>query len=386
VRRSADIETLLIVMPVSTQRGGGELMLEQFLRWKDDEIEVVVVFLQPGPMLQAAQDLGARVYFVDAGRLRQPQRLLSAIIKIARIAMRVNADLVLGWMTKGHLYSGPAAGLVGTPAVWYQLGTARSSSWLDRAAAAIPARGILTLSCASAEAQSRIRPTRRQELVYPGAELDDFNPDSLPCPAAARTQLGSAGEGPVVGMVGRLQRWKGFHVLIEAMPEVLARYPDATCVLVGGDHALEPEYPEVLRQQVSQLGITANVAFTGYQSDVPMWMQSMDVVVHASANEPFGIVVIEAMALGKPVVAGSDGGPKEIITTDVHGLLVDFGDRDGLARALLRLLDDPSLAKRVGEAARQRATDFSARKYAVNLTAALRRLIVPVEVASSTIR
>lgn len=362
-------------MPVGTQRGGGELMLEQFLRWKDDEIEVVVVFLQSGSMLQAAQNLGARVYCVDAGRLRQAQRFASAVIRIARIARRVNADLVVGWMTKGHLYGGPAAGLVGTPAVWYQLGNARSSSWLDRAVTAVPARGILTLSSASAEAQSDIRPARRQELVYPGAELDDFDPDSLPAPAAARAELGVPGKGPVVGMVGRLQRWKGFHVLIEAMPDVLAQYPDATCILVGGDHALEPEYPEVLRQRVHQLGITANVAFAGYQSDVPMWMQSMDIVVHASANEPFGLVVIEAMALGKPVVAGSQGGPKEIITDHVNGLLVDYEDHESLADAVLRYLDDPGLADQMGAAAQRRAADFSAKTYAESLIAALQRII-----------
>ena len=86
----------------------------------------------------------------------------------------------------------------------------------------------------------------------------------------------------------------------------------------------------------------------------------MDIIVHASDREPFGIVVIEAMALGKPVVAGAAGGPAEVITPGVDGLLAPFGDAPALAQALLRYLDDPALAARCAQGAALRARDFSA--------------------------
>jgi glycosyltransferase involved in cell wall biosynthesis len=97
-------------------------------------------------------------------------------------------------------------------------------------------------------------------------------------------------------------------------------------------------------------------------------------VVHASDGEPFGIVVIEAMALGKPVIAGSEGGPREILTDGVDGLLVAYGDADALAAAVRVYLDDPEFARVVGAAARRRAAEFSAARYADNVIAALHEL------------
>ena len=101
----------------------------------------------------------------------------------------------------------------------------------------------------------------------------------------------------------------------------------------------------------------------------------MDVVVHASDNEPFGIVVIEAMALGKPLVAGSRGGPSEVITDGLNGLLAPFGDAPALATAVLRYLDDPAFAAACGARARARAADFTEERYAANLVQAIRDLI-----------
>ena len=95
-----------------------------------------------------------------------------------------------------------------------------------------------------------------------------------------------------------MQRWKGIHVLIEAMPIILKAHPDAHCVVVGGRHALEPDYPEFVQAKIGDLGLEAQVTLVGLQHNVPEWMQAMDVIVHASDHEPFGIVVIEAMALG----------------------------------------------------------------------------------------
>jgi glycosyltransferase involved in cell wall biosynthesis len=93
-------------------------------------------------------------------------------------------------------------------------------------------------------------------------------------------------------------------------------------------------------------------------------MQAMDVFVHASDSEPFGIVIIEAMALGKPVVAGDKAGPQEIIHEGEDGLFAPYGDATALAKAIRRYLDDPAFAARVGAAAQKRAQDFSTERYA----------------------
>ena len=101
----------------------------------------------------------------------------------------------------------------------------------------------------------------------------------------------------------------------------------------------------------------------------------MDVFVHASDREPFGIVVVEAMALGKPVIAGADGRAGRSHHRRRDGLLAPYGDAESLARAILRYLDDHAFAARVGAAARTRAAVFDDRTYAANVIAALRESV-----------
>ncbi len=109
----------------------------------------------------------------------------------------------------------------------------------------------------------------------------------------------------------------------------------------------------------------------GAQTNVPLWMQAMDIFVHASDAEPFGIVIVEAMGLGKPVIAGSVGGPTDIITERVNGLLVDFEDHDGLASRILEVLDDQNLRQALAQGALTRAQDFSTAIFARRLVQAL---------------
>jgi glycosyltransferase involved in cell wall biosynthesis len=197
--------------------------------------------------------------------------------------------------------------------------------------------------------------------------LDRFNPSQLPSPLDSRRKLGLPLTGPLIGVVGRLQRWKGMHFLVEAMPAILRDHPDAHAVIVGGEHAFEPEYPGFLRDRIASLQLDGRVRLAGLQSNVPQWMQAMDVIVHASDNEPFGIVVIEAMALGKPVVAADTAGPKEIITPGLDGLLWQPGQVPSLVSAITRLLDEPAAASAMGAAAVRRSAQFGAQSFAANV-------------------
>lgn len=355
---------VLLVMPLGEQLGGGEMMLRQLLQHaRDGRVEWIVVFTRDGPMMDEARALGYETHLVPAGRMRQLGRRWFAIRAVARLARERKVSMIFGWMVASQVIAGPAAMLAGVPAAWYQVGLPEPD-WLDRLATLLPARGILVLSRDCAEAQSRVWPRRPLRLVYPGVSLERFDAARAETPGAARHALGLPPTGTLIGIVGRLQRWKGMHVLIDALPAVRARHPGARVVIVGGAHELEPDYPAVLSAQVTRLGLEGSVIVAGFQTDVPRWMQAMDVIVHASDREPFGIVVIEAMALGKPVVAGAAGGPAEVITPGVDGLLAPFGDAAALAQAVLQYLDDPALASRCADGAARRARDFSADRYA----------------------
>jgi glycosyltransferase involved in cell wall biosynthesis len=366
---------VLVVMPLATARGGAEMNFRQLLlHGRGHGVEWIVVFLRDGPMVEEVRLLGVDARVIAAGRFRNAGMRVRAIRRIARLAESLKVDLVLGWMVAGQLTAGAAAMLAGVPCVWFQAGTPRPD-WLDRASTLLPARGVIVVSRAAAAAQARVWPARRQWLVYPGASLDAFDSSRLPSPLAMRLKLGLAGTGPLIGMAGRLQRWKGMHLFISAMAQIRASHPEARAVIVGGAHETEPQYGAEHRAQAHALGLDDAVIFAGFQPNVAEWMQAMDVVVHASDREPFGIVVVEAMALGKPVVAGAAGGPAEIIADGETGLLTPYGDTGSLARAVARYLDDRAFAARVGAAARARAAVFDDRTFAANIIAALQESV-----------
>jgi glycosyltransferase involved in cell wall biosynthesis len=368
--------TILIVMPLAEQRGGAELLLRHLMH-EGDSLGVCwrVVFLQEGALVAQFRALGVPTTVVRAGSFRQGHRFIATVLRIAATARRERADLIFGWMTSAHLYGSLAALLCGIPSLWYQHGMPSASNRTDRAATMLPARGILTCSQSVAQAQRQLRPARPTRVVYPGVELTRFDPAMLPTLLEARRRLGLPTRGPLIGIVGRLQRWKGMHVLVQAMPAVLRSYPSALCVIVGGEHALEPGYPAYLNDQIAALGLGSRVILAGLQRSVPDWMQAMDIVVHASDREPFGMAIVEAMALGKPVIAGDAGGPTEIITSGVNGLLAPYGDADALAASILQYLNDPELARRMGAAARERALQFSTQSFARSFLSATRGLL-----------
>jgi glycosyltransferase involved in cell wall biosynthesis len=368
-----------IVMPLAEQRGGGEQTLIDLIQHgRNADIDWYVIFLEDGPMVDRIKTFGVAVAVFPSGRLREPHRFIQTITAIATFATQNQLDLLLGWMWKAHLYSGLASIRVGLPSVWYQQELPDDKNLLKRIVNFIPARGVITMTQAGKKAQENIYPHRHTCQVYPGVNIARFNPKILPTEAEARLAVDLPLDIPLIGIVGRLQRWKGIHTLIEAMPKILAQFPDAQCAIVGGKHDLEPDYLDFIKHKISELNLEDRTILAGFQHNVPLWMQAMDVIVHASDNEPFGLVVVEAMALGKPVVAGAAGGPTEIITPAVNGLLAPYGDAGALADAILRYLDDRKFARCMGAAAHIRGQEFTTQSYARNFMAAIHELLPEV--------
>ena len=369
---------VLILMPMATQRGGGELMLWQLLEHADSSmVEWVVVFFEKGPLVAEVEELGVTTYVVETGRLRQLHRFVRAVASIRDLIHKEDPDLVFSWSGKPHLYAAPAAAGTGVPTAWYQLGCpqGRHLSWMDRLVTLLPTSCVFVLSQFGEEGQQHLWPSRPTRLVYPSADRDRFDPTSMPSPRTTRAQLDLPLDGPLIGIVGRLQHWKGIHVFVEAMAQVHESHPEAYGVVVGGKHDLEPDYPEVVQRLIEKHRLEDRILTVGYQKDIPHWMQAMDIIVHASDHEPFGIVIIEALALGKPVIAGAEGGPAEIISHGHDGLLVPFGDAGQLADAIRHLLDDSVHADRIAEKGQLRAADFSHSRYATSFVSQIRALL-----------
>jgi len=143
---------------------------------------------------------------------------------------------------------------------------------------------------------------------------------------------------------------------VQAAGQIARQYPRCRFAIVGGaTFGLEPEYFDGLKRAAADLGVAERLVFTGFRTDVPRLMAACDVICHTSrVPEPFGLVVIEAMALGRPTIATRGGGPSEIIASPSQGTLVPPDDPGALARAVSELIEDPERRRRMGAAGRER--------------------------------
>lgn len=369
---------MLTILYVSAagERGGVEVALLNTLKCLDrSRFNPVVVLLEDGPFSREIRESGTTVHVVTAGRVRNLWQGFKAVAEIHRIMQRERASVVHTHNAKAHLYGGLAAARVGVPCVYHLHGVPRASLSRDGVVSLLSVLmpSLIAVACSAyveADFRRMWRSKRHLVVVHNGVE-----PKPQIKPGAAdlvRAEFGVPVDAPLILMVSRLQRWKGIHIFLDAAAHVARKHPDACFLVVGGTlFGLEEDYPLQLQQQVEHLRLGHAVRFTGFQSDVFPFYSASDIVVHSSIEpEPFGMVLLEAMACERPVVASDSGGPREIVRNGVTGLLVPPEDAERLAHAILSLLDDPDRRVRMGQAGAERVRHcFSAERMARELEA-----------------
>jgi glycosyltransferase involved in cell wall biosynthesis len=219
-----------------------------------------------------------------------------------------------------------------------------------------------------ARLEARTRGLRgRTRVVHPGIEPSAYEQGDA---AVLRKELGLQPGTLLVGMLARFDSWKGHLLFLEAAARIRRERQDVRFVAVGG--ALNAhQLPHVTRCQQavlerrSELGLEDAVALLGHRDDVKDVLAALDVFVCPSDHEPFGMVVLEALAAARPVVVADSGGPAEIVEDGRSGLVFRTGDADSLAAAVLRVLSDADLALALGGAGRLRVHEaFLRERYA----------------------
>jgi glycosyltransferase involved in cell wall biosynthesis len=218
-------------------------------------------------------------------------------------------------------------------------------------------------SCKSQLVRQRL-PVKRIRRVYNGLDVERM--DAMVRGADTTRllrELNPTGSRPLVGIVANIDRWKGQIVVLRAVKKLKATYPHIQCLIVGQTVRGAEPYELELKRFVSDQGLENNVVFTGFRKNTPEIMSLMDVLVHASIEpEPFSRVILEGMALSKPIVATDAGGCPEQIRHGETGLLVPTGDAEKMADAINWYVRDPNRAGAIGEAARRRLeSEFSIR-------------------------
>jgi glycosyltransferase involved in cell wall biosynthesis len=200
----------------------------------------------------------------------------------------------------------------------------------------------------------------RIDVVHNGIPLAEFSKEGNEQERAAlRRQFSIPGDHRIVGTVARLIEDKGHRYLLSAVPSILAAHPKTTVLLVG-DGELRAELVALCHE----LAIERRVIFAGTRTDIPDLLDIMDIFVYPTFREALGISVIEAMAMGKVIVATDDAAIPELITGGQEGLLVHPGDPQGIAAAVIDLLNNPERRKALGKAAKRKAAHFSTEQMA----------------------
>ena len=341
----------------ATPGGSNEVMLS-LIRHAPAGTESGVVFLKPGPVQARAAELAASTETIDAGRAREVWKAPGVVRALRRVIRERRPEVVFAHVTKAHLYASIAARREGVPYLWWQQERRSQKPVMHEVAGRLPAAAVVCSAEWTAAEQRRRWPRTPVHRIWLGIETDGAD--------LARPHTAGAGDELVLGIVGRLQRWKRVELALRAMPAVLAQEPRAR-LRVAGDAApgLDEDYPAALHAEAQALGIAHAVGFLGHVDQGSRLMGELDVLVHTAEDEPFGLVVVEAMLRGVPVVAPGSGGPAEIVRDGVDGLLVDVEDAPTLAQAIVALARDPGRRAQMGASGRERAlTEFTAERMA----------------------
>lgn len=332
--------------------GGAEISLLRLLERLQDRA-VTFLACPPGLLAQEAQRRGAQFIPVDIPPLKRLRRTpADEIHRLAEVVAQV--DVVHAYSVRAGWFVGPLCRCQGVPMVW-SVHDLFSSLWQRlwlrmvalRYACAVVAYSQVLGNQFGRGLRSRVH------LIPHGVDTNQFRPLSEDEIAHVRRRLNTPTDRVVVLHVGRLMPFKGQHLFLQMARHVIQRgYPPPVFWLAGDASMGDSRYALWLQQLSQPLGEA--VRWLGFQEDIAPIIGAADILVHCSMRpEPFGLVVIEAMACERVVISANRGAPAEIIESGRTGVLTPPNNKEMLTRAVMQLIADESSRQRMGKLARQ---------------------------------
>ena len=398
------INVLYVISTGNVMGGIGQTLLTLLRNFDRSKFHPVVTVPMKGTLRPSLEELEVKVYvhplnlFWPESKLnyyRFLRTLRSSIEDIVEIIDKEQIHLV---HTQGDftIHGGLAAKIAGVPNIWslhgpcscslnpffckFSFGNAFWGGLINELS-----NVVVAVSSGVKNSWNPYVPPEKIEVIYNGLELERFD---NPVPSngnSLKKDLKIPDKNLLVCSIGRMSknRAKGFEFYIEAAHKILREMGNVNFLLVGPEE-YKP-YADLIKQRVSDLGLTEYFHFLGPRSDIPRILNEVDLFVSSSITEGLSMVCIEAMACGKPVVATRCGGPADIIVDGETGFLVDIKDSEGLAAASLRLLKNEKLRTALGLKGKERVKElFDSTRYAKNFMSLYSRVHEQTPAASES--
>ena len=376
--------TRVLLFDHTATLGGGELALLALVRNLDRARYMPVVLLcAEGPLNTLLREAGVETHILPLTksvlhthkemltgssllRLKDGVRMLAYIRCLVRFIKFLNISLVHTNSLKADVIGGIAARMAGKPVLWH-IRDRIDTDYLPRPAVILfrwLCRTIPHYVVANSQATLetlRLGANKPHEVVYSGIEMQEYSACDVSVVQASPIATEELDSKPAkrrrIGLIGRISPWKGQHIFLTAAAQVRDCFPDVSFQIIGTPLHGEEAYEESLHALVSTLELQDCVEFLGFRRDIPALLAEMDILVHASTTgEPFGQVVVQGMAAGKPVIATNGGGIPEIVAHGETGLLVPMASVTALKEAMENLLSHPAEAKQMGQRGRKRVS------------------------------
>jgi glycosyltransferase involved in cell wall biosynthesis len=338
--------------------GGAEISLLNLVKRLNKELFVPhFACSKEGPFIDELRKIKISPDFVQFPGIRWPipVRIYTTIRNLIDIIKRKQIDLIHSNQPRSNLFGAIAAKIKNVPIVWHErcLESGRFDS--DNIFSFLPDKII----CNSDAVRNRFTKGKgvdtKIKTIINGVDLSEFDPESNG--SVIRKEFNIGEDELVIGTIGRIDPEKGYECFLESARIILQNVRNVRFLIVG-KACNNPSLEKSLYDMSVKKGVDKKTIFTGFRSDIPRLLASMDVVVLPSEIDACSRVLFESMAMQKPLVATDAGGTPEVVQDDITGFLVKPKDPSGMARCIIKLLQNKSLSEQYGKAGRKRVEEM----------------------------
>ncbi len=351
--------------------GGAEISLFTLIQNLDkSKFDISIILFEDGPFCEILKqtgyepiviktsyeilktkryELGFIPYFI----LKHLILSIPNVLKIKKIIRNENPNYIHTNTIKAHILGGIAGKISKKPIIWHFRDYIKSSFTkriIDFFALWLP--NLIITNSNFVASQFPIEMKNKIITIYNGFDFSSI--ENLKEPNLIKKELEININEKIVGIFSRIDPWKGHEFFIEFASKIIERFPNIKFIIAGNSTEKEKEYELKLKSKLEELGIKQFFLFIGFKQDVLNYINCVDIVVNPSIEpEPFGRVVMEAMALGKTVVATKNGGPSEIIANGINGFLISNLDPSHWADTIIELLLNEKKREIIGKRAKK---------------------------------